>query len=375
MTENPAVRLSQELSPQQAASSSTPLPEFTALIDIPAYLGYRAHIRLEEALGTPIASDDARPQEINEQTGSRSGTQLGSIVGREKEYTRNLSNIKNNISTNAEERGVPESQVWDEVTEILIGSGIGLPMHRTLDRSVGGSYGARTFIDDRVKGGQAGIALIVRENIANWGGRRHDRHLALLGSMSRAALQGVEVIIYAGGGRIYNGLELWRPELQPYIYEEEGKKLCSLTEATAAERIHIPRVKEILGALGVSENVEVGLASVDDKKASGEAVVKAIIEAYGDRLKNMLIIESGNAPAGFTQLESGLILANELGIDPTEQFLAVTDGVEIQHPDNFAALNLEERSKVQNAATALNSINGWLRNIVRVNERQLSAKA
>jgi hypothetical protein len=52
-------RLSQEMTPDQARSTVTAIPEFTALKDIPAYLGYMAHARLEETLGILVASDDA----------------------------------------------------------------------------------------------------------------------------------------------------------------------------------------------------------------------------------------------------------------------------------------------------------------------------
>src|SRR5690242_1783735 len=121
---------------------ATPVPEFTALSDIPAYLGHAAHSRLEELLEMPVASDDAHPEVANEQTGQRGGVSLGDMIGREREFTRNLPQIKANFAEVAERRGVSEAALWDNAVEILAGSGIGQAMHRTLDRPVGGSYGA-----------------------------------------------------------------------------------------------------------------------------------------------------------------------------------------------------------------------------------------
>lgn len=372
MTEAPTQRLSSELTAQQVASMGTPMPEFVALHHVPSFLGHNAHGRLEELLGNPVASDDTNPMRSDRQTGHKAGLQLGEVVGREREFTRNLDVIKANMQDVAARRGVSESQLWDEVGEILIGSGIGLPMHRTLDRPVGGSYGARNFVDRQVTGGRQGIALVVRENIANWGARRHDRASAWLGGLSRPALSHVELVVYAGSGRQYKDAELWRPELQPYVTTgPDGTKTSSLTETSAARELHVPRVRSLLEDLGVGAKVEVDVVGVADPKASGDAVTGAIIGRHGDRLKDMLIVEAGNAPAGYTQLAAGLLLAKELGIEP-DQYLAITDGVEIQHPDHFKALDLENRSKVQNAATALNSLNGWLQAIVRVNEYMLA---
>jgi hypothetical protein len=107
-------RLTRELDPQQVASMATPIPNFTALRDIPAYLGHAAHIRLEELLGVPVASDDARPMQSNPDTMQRSGAQLGEIVGREREFLQNLPKIEANFQKVADERGVPLSQVLDE---------------------------------------------------------------------------------------------------------------------------------------------------------------------------------------------------------------------------------------------------------------------
>jgi hypothetical protein len=351
------------------------MPEFTALKDIPSFLGHNAHGRLEELLGTPVASDDSSPLKSDQQTGHKPGLQLGEVVGREREFTRNLAAIRANMQDVAARRDVPETQLWDEVTEILIGSGIGQPMHRTLERPVGGSYGARVFVDNSVRDNGQGVALVVRENIANWGARRHDKASAWLGSLSRKALSQVELVIYAGSGRQYKGAELWRPELEPFItLGPDDEKICSLTESTAAEQLHVPRMKALLGELGVSSKAEVHTVGVDDPKASGDAVTGAIAGRHGDRLKDMLIVEAGNAPAGYTQLSAALVLAQELGIEP-DQYLAITDGVEIQHPDHFNALDLPNRSKVQNAATALNSLNGWLQTIVRVNEHMLARRS
>ncbi|HEX4774380.1 MAG TPA: hypothetical protein VH234_02595 [Candidatus Saccharimonadales bacterium] len=367
MTGSPQERLSTELTPSQVDSMATPLPDFTALHDIPAFLGYNAHVRLEEILGMPVASDDARPMQVSEETGQRAGTQLGSLVGRDPDFTRNLSKIESNIGEVAEQRGVPVEQVWSEVVEVLQGSGIGKPMHRTLDRALGDSYGAISYVNQHA---DSGIAIIRRSNIYNWDFRREVRAMAFLGSLSTQARGNVELFINAGSGRQYKGdNELWADEVRPFIMTDgEGKRVCSLTESLAAEKLRVPHLRELLSKLGLGEEVVVDPVKVEAPKASGDDVVWAIVERHGDRLKNLLIVEIGNAPAGYTQLDTAIIIAKEIGIDPTRQYVAVTDGVEIVQPDFFQALTIQERSRVQNGATALNSFNGWLQRIVKTNE-------
>lgn len=365
MVKNDQERLTSQLTPDQVVSMGTPLPDFTALRDVPSELGYRAHQRLEDILGMPIASDDANPYVGNDQTGQREGKRLGDVVGREKEFTKNLPVIEDNVKQVALAREVSESQIWDEITEVLTGAGIGRPMNRTLFRPVGESYGAREFIDEN---GSDGIAVILRENIANWGERRQQRLLTLLGSMSRRSVNALSAVIYGGGDRVYKGDELWRPDYQPYVFEEDGNKTSSITEARAAELFHMPRTRAILEKLGVGGRVRVDGVRVADVRASGDAVTEAIVQNFEDELKDKLIIEIGNAPAGYTQLAGGLVLARMLDLDHERQFLAITDGVEIVHPDHFASLDLEGKSKVQNAKTALNSFNGWLQSIARVND-------
>lgn len=359
-------RLSEELTPQQVDSMGTPIPEFSALQDIPAYLGHNAHGRLEEILGKPVATDDAQPTE-EEETGRRAGVKLGDIVGREKVFRENLPKIEANVQDIAVEQGISVAQVWSEVIEVLQGSGIGHPMHRTVDRPVGGDYGATMYVNEN---SASGIALIIRSNIHNWDMRRNARAASLLGSISTDARQNVELIIHAGGARQHRGdNELWQPEVQPYLsIDSEGRTISSLTEARVAEELRAPRSRELIGELGLRDQVEVGVVKVDDPKASGDTVVRSIIEAYGDKLKDLLIVEAGNAPAGYTQLAGALVLAKELGIDPTRQYLAVSDDVTIVQPDFYQALTPEEQSRVQNGATALNSLNGWLQTIVRVNQ-------
>lgn len=367
MTGSIESRLSSELTALQVSSMGTPLPEFTALQDLPAYIGYRTHGRLEEILGMPIASDDASPEMSDVHTGQRSGIKLGDMLGRERNFTNNLPLIQSSIREVAQEKDLTENEVWDEIAEILTGSGIGDAMYRTIDRPVGGSYGAREFIDRQAS---SGIALLVRENIANWGTRRQDSVMSLLGSLSRAALDGVELVIYGGSGRTYSGpTELWRPEVRPFVTtDEQGTETCSLTEFTAAELVHAPETRAVLESLGLSERVKVAVVGHDDPKATGDAVIQTIGQTYGERLRNLLVVEVGNAPAGYTQLAAALILAREFGLDVTEQYLAISDSVNIVRPDYFQRLSTERKSKVQNAATALNSVNGWLQNIARVNQ-------
>lgn len=363
MTGSP--RLSRELTPAQVRSAGTPMPDFIALESLPKFLGHEAHTRLEEILGIPVASDDAEANVYNEATGKTSGVAFGDLIGREREFTRNLPQIQTNVKEIASHRGVPEDQLWDEITEVLVGSGIGSAMHRTLEGPVGGSYGARSFMDQRANNG---IALLVRENIANWGARRHDRLTSLVAGMSQKALASVELVIYAGSGRQYRGAELWRPEVQPYVtLNDEDQKVTDLTESSAARRIHEPRTAKFLQDIGL-ESVDLHVVEVESPKATGDEVMNAVAAQHGDQLKNLLLVESGNAPAGYTQLAGALVLARETHIDPSEQYLAVTDSVEIAQPNRFAALDLEAKSKLQNAATALNSINGWMSAISRVNE-------
>jgi hypothetical protein len=365
MTQNES-RLSEPMSQRQRDSIVAPYPDFRALEDDPAYLGGKAHIRLEEIFGRPVASDDRQPQ-ADAASERRSGVPMGDIVGREKEFRQNIPQIEANIERFAEEQGISIAQAWSEVIDVLQGSGIGREMYRTLDRPVGGQYGAIGHVNEN---GQNGIGVIFRENIYNWGGRRNDHGLAFLGSLPLETRQKIEMIIYAGTGRQYKGAnELWSAEVQPYVQEnEEGNKVSDLTEARMAEEIRAPKTDELFGRLGLREQVSVVPVIIEDPKASGDEVVRKIIEARGEQLRNLLIIESGNAPAGYTQLMAALILARELDVDPAEQYLGISDGVQIVQPDFYNALPEDKRSKVQNGQTALNSFNGWLRAIGATNQ-------
>jgi hypothetical protein len=277
----------------------------------------------------------------------------------------NLPTIQTNVAERAQQQGVSEVQMWDEITEVLRGSGITQPMHRTLDRPVGGSYGANAFIDYKAN---EGIAIIVRENIANWGARRHDRLISLIGGMSSRALGNVEHVIYAGGGRVYGERELWRPDLRAFQAKmRQQKKSPVITESIAARKIHAPITRDFLASLGLRDRVKVSAVAVDNPKATGNEVIGAAAEKHGAHLGGMVIVEVGNAPAGYTQLQGAMVLANELALDPTDQYLAVTDGVELVQKERFSQLNLEAASKVQNVATALNSLNGWLKAVSDVN--------
>lgn len=359
-------RIITDLPPLVVESMATPYPEFEALHHLPAHLGQAAHTRLEELMQMPVASDDAAPLASDDVTGQREGSRLGDVIGREREFTRNLPKIEANVKAVAESRGVSPSEINDEVTDILTGSGIGKAMHRTLEGPIdGGRAGVRDYVD---RNGVDGIFVYSRQNIANWGGRRHEQVLSFLGGISRQALGHVDAIAYAGSQRHYGPGELWRPELQPHVsYDEEGKPTSSLTEATAGELIYAPDTRRVLGNLGLGDQVDVLTVAVTDPDAKGgDDVVRALIARYGERMQNKLIVEVGNAPAGYTQLEAGLLLVRELGIEP-EQFVAVTDSVDIVHPDHFAALDQAQKSRVQNAATGLNSLNGWLATVAHVN--------
>jgi len=363
-------QLSYDLTPDQVNSMATPFPEFTALGSIPAYLGYAAHGRLEDIFGLPIASDDSSPEVSDPGIGQRAGQPLGDRIGREKEFTRNLQAIEANIKGIAETNEISEDALWSEILTILDGSGIGQSMYRTLDRPLSDGYGAREYVTQHATNG---IAFIVRENIANWGARRHERLTSFLGNLPVKALNNVTSIIYAGSGRPYSGAELWRPELQPYVTTtQDDKNTCSLTEYSAATTLHAPQTQELLEKLDLTQHAQVHTVGAENPKASGDDVMRAVVEAHGQSLQDKLIVEIGNAPAGYTQLAGALVLAQELGIDPAEQFVAVTDSVELVHPKHFGVLDLERRSRVQNAATALNSINGWLKAIVEVNKYMLT---
>jgi hypothetical protein len=214
------------------------------------------------------------------------------------------------------------------------------------------------------------IAVFLRENIYNWGSRRDDHGIAFIGSLPLETRQKIELIVHAGSGRQYKGAnELWSEEVQPYVHEDEaGNKVSELTEARMAEEIRTPATEELMGKLGLREQVEVVAVTTEDPKANGDDVIRRIITARGEKLKNLLIIEAGNAPAGYTQLMAAIVLARELGIDPTEQYLAISDGVQIVQPDFYNALPERKRSRVQNGQTALNSFNGWLKTIADTNK-------
>lgn len=356
------LRLSRELTDAQSRSILTPFPDFTALQSVPASLGHAAHERLEEILGAPVASDDADPGVSNKELGQKSGFALGDRFGRQKVFTDNLPMINNDIARVAEEQGVSQDEVWDEIQEILVGSGIGQPMHRTLDRPLGGAYGMRSYIEEHADNG---ITIINRGNIANWQARRQQSTLALLGGLPSSVLDKVHSVVYAGSGRRYSGAELWRPEISSFDIEEVGdKKVSVLSEAGGAEKIYGPQTIALLQKLGLTDT-KVLFADAGEG-AKGDDVMRAAISQSDEGLRDRLIIEVGNAPAGYVQLAGGLVLAQELGISP-DQFITISDGVEIVRRDHFTALGLEGSSKVQNVGTALNSLNGWLQTIAAVN--------
>lgn len=359
---SPQERVSDQLGEQQRLSIVTPIPDFRALESVPAYLGGMAHIRLEQLFGRPLASSDARPDEDIE-IGRRSGVPMGDIFGREQVFRENLPKITTSVKQFAEDQSISETQAWHEVVDILQGSGIGRPMHRTLDRPLGGVYGALSHIEENR---EAGIVLIVRGNIQNWDGKRNSQARALLGALSPEARQKLKLVIHAGTGRQHEGAnELWQPEVQSYLQTDGDNVTSSLTEARVAAEIRAPRTRQLLGSVGLA-HVKVD-AVILPEQDSGDNLMRAIIAAHGDVLRDSLIVEAGNPPAGYTQLMGGLILAKELGIDPRRQYVAMSEGVTIVLPDYYAALSEHERMEVQNGATAVNSFNGWLGAIVDVN--------
>ncbi len=359
-------RLSIDYTTEQVNSLATPFPEFQALSSIPDQLGFAAHSRLEGIFSTPIASDASQPEISNPEVHQRSGVDFSTRIGKDRDFMKkNLPIINDSIKEVAANNEISVAEVWDELFPIVLGSGIGMPMHRTLDHPLGGLHGAQEYIDENASNG---ITIILRENIANWGERRQNQLTALLGGLSIKALSNVRQVIYGGSGRVYSGDELWRPQFKPYTFETENnegktKKTSIITEHLAASLFHAPRTRRALTGLGINDNVEVDVVGLHDT-VSGDDVMRAIAAKHGHKFKDSLVIEIGNAPAGYTQLAGALVLAKELRIDPSRQYVAITDGVEIVKPAYFSNLTIEEKSRVQNGATALNSINGWLKAII-----------
>lgn len=364
-------RLIEGLTPLQVESMGTPIPDFRALHHIPSEIGHRAHNRLEQLVGLPIASSDAAPDASNQMIGQRSGERLGNLVGRSPEFTRNLPQIKANAKAVAEERGVSVSEVWDEVVEVMAGSGIGEPMFRTLDRPVGGAYGAREFIKERA---DSGILMVIRGAIDNWNATKFEGAVTTLGTLPESVRRNIAGIALVGSRRTLKGpTELWRSELQPHVTETEDGPVTDLTEASVAREVRGPALRTVLDKLGLGEQVPVVTLETADqpngKPATGDEVMRTFGWVFEDTIKDRLVIEFGNAPAGYIQLAGGLLLAKEFGIDPTEQFLAIAPNrVDMVRTDFFDSLTPEQKSKRQNAATALNSFNGWQQKITEVNQ-------
>lgn len=369
------LELTHDLSAAQAESMLTPYPEFEALRSVPHSLGFSTHGRLEEILGTPIASSDAQPMGSNDETGQRSGFALGDTVGRNRVFTDNIPAIKGDIKRIAEERGVTENDIWEEIHTVVEGSGITQPMYRTLDRPLGGAYGLRDHLSQHADNG---ITFLVRGNIANWHWRRQLELTKLLGGLPVAVLQNVHSIVYAGSGRPLKGpTELWRPEIAEFGTHEVPKadgggveEVSNLTEKSANEKFYAPRTRELLGRMSVLDKEIPVVTTGLDLPVSGDDVTRSVIATVDKGITGRLIVEVGNAPAGYTQLSSGLILAKELGIEPS-QFVAVSDGVKLARKDYFEKLSPAEKSRVQNVVTAWNSINGWLSAIVAINTYML----
>jgi hypothetical protein len=281
-------------------SMAMPIVDFVPLQTLPSELGAGAHARLEELFGRPIASHDAAPDVSDEAVGQRAGFQLGALAGRERWFVENLPQINGQLSNAAEAHGVTVNQVEDTLTDIIRGSGIGRPMHRTLDRPFSDRRDALDYV--RHNSGD-GVVLLHRGAIANWAAKRQEVMLELLTGMPESVLQSVRAVIYAGSNQrhYYGPTELWRPETRPFVTGTDEKKneTSSLTEAGAAKEFYVGTTEHILGQLGVDGAI-VDLIPVESK--SGDDVMQNVIERHGALLRDSLVIEVGNAPAGYIQM-------------------------------------------------------------------------
>jgi hypothetical protein len=363
-------RLAQTITPLQLESEATGLPDFRALHHYPIDLGHRAHVRLQEITGVRLATDDAAPEVNDAATAQQSGLPMGDLVGRRKAFTENLPKIETNVEAIAERRKVPVAQVWDEIVEVMSGSKIGEPMYRALNEPLGGAYGAKEYIEHNADGG---ILLYVRGGIHNWEMIRIENLVTTIGILSTATRQKVRGVALGGSDvRIFKGdTELWQPEVAEFVIPPEpGKEkkgpTSNLTEAGAFREVYDPKVKKLLTDLGLSETVEVKTLAVPSE--SGSDVMRAIGQAYAKEIGKLLVVGVGNSPAGYQQMADGLLLAKEFGVDPFTQFVAVSPNrVDVVQPDVFKKLSLQDKSRRQNGATALNAFNGWQRAITQVN--------
>jgi hypothetical protein len=344
------------------------LPEFTALREMPSELGVAAHVRLSELFGVPLASRDPEPMGSDAATGQVPGERLGTLVGRERDFRRNLPAIKAAIGEAAMLHGVSTLVVEDRLTQILRDSKIGDSMSRTLTRPLGGEKGLHDYLDEHAPAN--GLVVVFRVNIFNWSERRKAEELAIIGGMSREVQGAIQAIVVGGGGRPLGANEVWRPELRSL-----RRRGINLTEASIAEHLYVPEVRKYVKRLGLSPDLVKPAVRVDAPKVIGDDVMRRIVEEHTDAMRDSLVLEIGNAPAGYIQLAGGLVVANEIPeFDPSIQFLASAPGVRIVSPRAYNAMNRRQQTHVQNAATGVNSFNGYQSAIVAVNRYELERR-
>jgi hypothetical protein len=332
------------------------IPDFVAGNTDISLLGSAALVKAEELLVLPLSIPGT----------NKTGDDLGDLFGREKHFVDNTKNTEQTILSIAEATGQSRESIWSSLYQIFSQSGIDQPMHRKLYTPYGSSG---VFWDDiraEVSRGRK-ISLIMRENVANWAMRRH---LGIVGVLGDPTLSGaIDEIIIGGGSReikaepekdgvnaglIIPSTETWHPEIWEIVKERNG----GLLEHEMSSLIHVPALKKVLGHSGVE------IKDVPVETRQGNEVMSAIQSSIGNR--DNIILISGNAPAGYTEVEGGLVLARA-GIDP-DNIRMFSDGTRIVSANVFSRLSNAEKSRVQNLTTTPNSFNGWLSAIAAVNQ-------
>jgi hypothetical protein len=346
----------------ELASANTAIVDFAALYHLPSALGAKAHERLGELFGRPLATSDRDPGESDSATGQLPGQPLGELVGREKVFVQNLPAINATLDEAAETHGVDRVTIEDALVTILRDSGIGHSMARTLERPLGDMKGLFDHLEEHVA--DNGLVILMREPIANWGDKRHAKMMSIIGGMSSKMQHSLLGIVHAGSGRVFGATEMWRPEYASL----EGP----VTEARAASDVHIPRTRDFLQDLGLDPSIAKDVVALEGTKVSGDDLIRRVVELHGDIMRNAIVLEIGNAPAGYIQVMGSLTLAEAMpGFDPNVQSVMTHESVDVVSPRAFNALSAYERSRVQNAGTGLNSLNGMLSAIVATNVYQL----
>lgn len=349
----------------ELASANTPIVDFTALYHLPSALGVKAHERLGELFGRPLATSDRDPGGSNSITGQLPGQPLGELVGRERVFVQNLPTISASLAEAAEVHGVGIVDIEDALVTILRDSGIGHSMSRTLERPLGDMKGLFDHLEEHVA--DNGLVILLREPIANWGDKRHAKMMSIIGGMSSKIQHSLLGIVHAGSGRVFGPTEMWRPEYAAL----EGP----VTESRAASDVHIPRTRDFLRDLGLDPTIARDVVALEDPKAKGDDLIRRVVELHGNLMRNAIVLEIGNAPAGYIQIMGSLTLAEAMpGFDPNVQSVMTHESVDIVSPRAFNALSAYERSRVQNAGTGLNSLNGILSAIVATNVYQMGRR-